>query len=769
MTPTEFEAFFLSHQKSSQTRRHRLVVLLQGGREDLLGFVEYLTAKTRFTKIVYRSERQGDKTDVPLGSELNLSWEVISGRNVQKVLGTETDVVIYDGFCGIDPDMFGALTGSVVAGGVLFLLLPEVVPEQVAKDYLTRYWPHLYPVTSRQLFLTRLYGLFCEHDDVIKYSLNAGDMDELPRQVNQKLKVLNPAPSSLISDVSQHPDTLTDDQLIALGKINSVVSGHGRRPLIITADRGRGKSFLLGYAAAECQKKQARKVCITASLKSSAAVALAAAEAHGQALLDLAVSSATSLKFQNGGSVSFVAVDDLVESYHDCDVLFVDEAASIPTFILEKLLRRYNRIVFSSTVHGYEGHGRGFSISFRKLLPLHVKQWSEAVLVEPIRWAQNDPLEAVTNAGLLLDSDYREGCNLSPEVSESKVLHYEWVGKEALIAEDALLQAVFGLLVSAHYQTSPSDLLILLDAPNTYLLIACEPSENPSLKPVVGVCLVCVEGGFSEALDQAIAEGRRRVRGHLAPQSLAFHGGCRGGAMLRCLRVMRIAIASSHQRRGIATALLNNAQQFCAALHLDYFVTSFSATPEVCEFWAHSGLSLLRVGVSKDSSSGSYSILMGKSMTEAAHGLFTELRKKLGYALKYQFITHYQTMLAETAFFVFSHTEPAAQSHIATPNIAAINIDSAIDSDVESFCQGQRHYDLCAGAIFEWLWRVERHKLLNCDNLSREILVRRVLQGLSVAAVCKELNISGEKELVTMLRKALAALKQQAPAGVVKN
>lgn len=749
MTPNEFEAFFQSHHKNTQIRRHRLVVLLQGTQKDVLGLVEHLLVKTKLTKTVYRCEVQADTTDLNVDEQppvrLNLSWTVFSGSNVQKILGSEADAVIYNGFYGIDPDAFGALSGTIVAGGVLFLLLPESVPEQVAKDYLKRYWPHSYPLNSEQLFLKRLYDVFCRHESVIKYRLNAFDVD--PISTVEKA-LTGAAPFGSMQTTSE----LTKDQLKALEKINSVITGHAKRPLIITADRGRGKSYLLGYAAAACQQKQARKVLLTSSLKSSVAIAMKTAGIHAQALLDVSLSSGSSLAFKNGGSVNFVAVDDLVENSHDCDVLFVDEAASIPTFILEKLLHRYNRVVFSSTVHGYEGHGRGFSISFRKLLPLHIKQWSEVGLSEPVRWALSDPLEAVTNASLLLDYDYYGGDELLAEDTGSSVLLYDWLSKEALVAEDDLLQEVFGLLVSAHYQTSPGDLLILLDAPNTLLLIAYKRLKNASKKRVVGVCLVCAEGGFTATLDNDISSGRRRVRGHLAPQSLAFHAGFQGAAMLGCLRVMRIATTASHLRQGIASELLRHAQELCRTQGLDYVVTSFSATPEVCEFWSRNHFRLLRVGLSKDSSSGSYTILMGRAETVSANNLFTQSRIKLAYTLKYQFITHYQTMLPETIFFIFSQT---------TSTATASNT-SFIDSDVESFCLGQRSYELCSGAIYEWLWRVDRHLLQRCDSVTIKLLVRRVLQGQSVAAVCSELGYSGEKAINSGLRMALISLRQSA-------
>jgi len=59
-------------------------------------------------------------------------------------------------------------------------------------------------------------------------------------------------------------------------------------------------------------------------------------------------------------SIEFVAPDDLIANKHDVSLLMVDEAAAVPVQMLSELLQSYSRIVFSSTIHGYEETGRGF-------------------------------------------------------------------------------------------------------------------------------------------------------------------------------------------------------------------------------------------------------------------------------------------------------------------------------------------------------------------------------------------------------------------------
>ena len=144
------------------------------------------------------------------------------------------------------------------------------------------------------------------------------------------------------------------------------MSGHRKRPLVLTADRGRGKSSTLGIAAAQLLvERHGLDIIVTApSVK-----AIEPVFSHAiQRLEVIEVVNATHIRHQ-GGSLRFVAPDDLLKSKPDCDLLLVDEAAAIPIPMLKSMVGIYHRMVFSTTVHGYEGSGRGFGI---KLSLIHI-------------------------------------------------------------------------------------------------------------------------------------------------------------------------------------------------------------------------------------------------------------------------------------------------------------------------------------------------------------------------------------------------------------
>ena len=165
----------------------------------------------------------------------------------------------------------------------------------------------------------------------------------------------------------------------------------------------RGKSAALGIAAASLFKSGLDQIVVTGpSLLSTEQVFQ-----HSAALLEEASLSRGILEWQ-GRQLRFVAPDELTQAMEsekvECDLMLVDEAATLPVPLLETLLRQHSRIVFSSTVHGYEGTGRGFAIRFRKVLDRITPKWRTLHLQQAIRWSERDPLEHLIFSSLLLDA-----------------------------------------------------------------------------------------------------------------------------------------------------------------------------------------------------------------------------------------------------------------------------------------------------------------------------------------------------------------------------
>ena len=257
--------------------------------------------------------------------------------------------------------------------------------------------------------------------------------------------------------------------------------------------------------------------------------------------------------------------------------MLIDEAAAIPTSLLKQLVQRYKRIVLSTTIHGYEGNGRGFEIRFKNYLSEQCPGWHSIHLSQAIRWAENDPLEHWTDQLLhLRPKDY-----VLPQHEQSLHVSFRWVSQEELFNKQALLEQVVSLLVNAHYQTSPDDIRLLLDHPDVYIGIQELSSgiqEGPmgnqaKSQGTAGVIMLIKEGEIiDDELRNHILAGKRRLRGHITPQTLATSTGVKELLSLSYLRVIRIAVAKKCENNGYGSEMLREARKYCLEKKLIFYL-----------------------------------------------------------------------------------------------------------------------------------------------------------------------------------------------------
>jgi tRNA(Met) cytidine acetyltransferase len=482
----------------------------------------------------------------------------LPAKKAHTLLGQECAVLVFDAHSGFDVNAFAAVSGTLCGGGTLFLLIPPL-DEWAAfadPDY-RRFLPYPYEAADvKGRFLARFVRMLpCR-----------SDFSPTMRLVNE--------------DVGLKPD-------LQAASIQTILQSNV--PIVLTADRGRGKSAALGMAASQLMDA-GKRVLLTAPSRATVE---------------------TVFKHAATNPPQFFAPDDLLQTLPQGDVLLVDEAAAIPVPLLLKMLEHYPRCVFSTTLHGYEGSGRGFALRFQKALGERVPGWQSLRLHQPIRWAENDPLEAFINRALLLDADVEEGvCNtpLRPL--------YRYLDRNELAANEPLLRQLFGLLITAHYQTRPSDLRQMLDAPD----ISIHVLELQGT--IVAVALLSREGGLDPELTAAIHAGKHRPHGHPVPQTLTFHAKIPGAAELLCERVMRIAVHPSLQNGGLGGQLLEHLVEFAAQGGADYIGVSYAMTPELLRFWERAGFVLARVGFRKDTASGSRSVVQVKALSAKGKALF---------------------------------------------------------------------------------------------------------------------------------------------------
>jgi tRNA(Met) cytidine acetyltransferase len=648
----------------------------------------------------------------------------INNQQALSYLGQEYGLLVYDAYAGFDPDAFGALSGTLRGGGLLLLLTPPLSQWHAYAD------PQAERIRVAGFSASELSGRFIQRlSRILERDPAALIMtpDHIPQAPEGSAESVNqPTPFS-------HPQCRTRDQLEAVEAIIRVVKGHRKRPLVLTSDRGRGKSSALGIAAARLIEEGYGNILVTAPRQG----AVSSLFAQAAKILPEAVSSALSLH-NEGGCIRYHAADYLLSAPRQADLLLVDEAAAIPTRLLQGLLAHYPRIVFATTVHGYEGTGLGFSIRFKRHLEHHAPQWREITLGEPIRWAQNDPLEALVFRLLALDATPAKESEVA-DASPAQA-RLEFPSRQRLQDEESVLQQIFGLLVIAHYRTTPLDLRHLLDGPNLRIAILRHRGH------IVAVALLATEGEFSPEMAEQIRLGLRRPRGHLLAQSLSAHLGLPEAATLKGMRIMRIAVHPAVQNRGLGRLLVESIRTEALGSGFDYLGTSFGATPELIGFWRGCGLQAVRIGQRAGASSSQQSVMFLQSTSPAGTSMATAARQCFGRQLPAQLVdalNQLSASLAQGLLLDIDHRSPDTLGHQEWLDLVA-------------FAFARRGYDLSLYAIEVIALAALAEGMVTGPDA--KLLIKRVVQKQSWPACASAMGVSGRGALEKRLREIIGKL-----------
>ncbi|HFD79591.1 MAG TPA: tRNA(Met) cytidine acetyltransferase [Gammaproteobacteria bacterium] len=637
------------------------------------------------------------------------------GAAAMKLLGSELDALVFDAWAGFDPDAFGALSGTLRAGGLLLLLTPPFADWPAFDDPENRRIT-VAPWKPEQLsgrFLARLCRVIREDPEVML--CEPGGVMRMPPA--------RPAPPP--ASVEVEAPYRTPDQKQAVEAVIHVATGHRRRPVVLISDRGRGKSAAFGIAAARLLQLGRRRILLTGPRRES---------------VEAVMRHARELAGEFAAGLEFVAPDELARELPEADMVLVDEAAAIPAPLLETLLRRYARIAFATTVHGYEGTGRGFAVRFSRTLDACSNSWKSIRLSTPIRWAADDPLERLVFRMLLLDAEAAPDEALQQGSPEAWPL--ERLDRDRLAEDEGTLSELFGLLVLAHYRTRPLDLRHLLDGPNLSVWVVRAGGH------VAATALMAAEGGFDQDTAAAIWSGRVRPHGHLLPETLAAHQGLREAPRLRAARIMRIAVHPAVQGRGLGTRLVQAIRTRARQEGFDYLGSSFGATPELLDFWNRQGWTPVRVSIQRGAASGAHSVVM----LEALDGAGERLRAR---ALQ-RFLAQFPWQLGDS----LSQLESALVWRLlaSTREFAAPDEDDL--HDLHAFAHEQRLAEVCLGS----LWRLALHALTTGAAVQRlepvqlELLIARVLQHQDWQECVRRTALEGRVAALNALRAVVAKL-----------
>lgn len=624
---------------------------------------------------------------------------LVTYKQARSLLGQEKSLVVFDVYDGIHPDALAAITGLIVGGGSLILCLPSVEE-----------WDSVFGSEFSKRFVgflrTASFAKLIDANDESNAEIIRNSVKEVEKRAEFEL---------------------TSDQKTVIEKITLLAETDTKQALVVVSDRGRGKSTSLGIVAAKLLQRHRIKILITAPRFKACEVAFSALQ---KSIEGVEIKQA-GVQYQ-ASSFQFMAPDEILRSDVDADLLLIDEAASIPVPILKQLLNRFDKTVYVSTVHGYEGTGRGFSVRFTKELNDSVYQWQQIEMKTPVRWGDNDPLEAWLFKFLCLDADVAD-INNDVQIDDLKVRQ---ISRNDLAKNESLLRQVFSLLVLAHYKTRPSDLQRILD--DEMVITIAEFDDR-----VVAVLLSANEGEFDQEMSTAIFQGVRRPKGNLLAQTLTYHCGVENAACALSHRIMRVVVHPQCQHQGIGSLLLESLSNSLKKQEIDILGASFGLTKELAKFWEKNKFEIVRVGLKKEQSSGEHAAVYVQPFSEVGNFIVNKALQR--------FESHFPLLRAtvlseiETGFIVMplsDLTEPLSETEW---------------EDIESFVNYSRSYELCVGGVDKWV-RLNLTALNDEDDIFRSVLKNVVFEKMDWKEVVKNMSLDGKKQAQALFKQAVIYL-----------
>ncbi|MFB6196217.1 MAG: tRNA(Met) cytidine acetyltransferase TmcA [Haloplanus sp.] len=686
----------------------------------------------------------GDPAVTFVTTREDVAHDRLDPDHADRLLGTTRDVVVVDAHAGFTPNVLGRVVGAVDGGGLLVLATPPLdawpdrrtdADERLAVPPFT-----VDDVTGH--FRRRLVGTLRDHPGVAIADVDAGALtrDGLTGAPPARPREPVSVPDDAAFPRAAYEACLTTDQADAVASLERLrESGVA---VVVEADRGRGKSAAAGLAAGSLAA-EGRDVLVTAPDYRNAAEVFDRAAALLDALnrLGRRDDEAHVLSATDGGRVRYrdpAAAADLPD---DPDAVVVDEAAALPVRRLAALLDA-PATAYVTTVHGYEGTGRGFDVRFRDRLAESDRDVTDVRLDEPIRYAAGDPVEVWAFRALLLDARPA----VDPVVADATPADATYRALDAgdLLADEHSLREAFGLLVLAHYRTEPNDLNRLLDAPN----LTCRALLLDG--HVAAVALLAREGDLPESLRVDMYEGAR-VRGNMLPDVLTSQLRDLDAGAPVGYRVLRIATHHALRSTGFGSRLLT-------ACHdefdedADWFGVGYGATPRLVRFWERNGYRTVHCSTTRNATSGEYSAVMLRPTSPAGRTLHDRHARR------------FRRRMRDGLSDALADVDPDVARAILRTTDASVGGDASptlTDHEwrvVAAAAYGPGLYDAAPGAFRDLAIAHLVDPVADLSAADERLLVRKPLQAHSWERVAADLDYVSTRQCMRALGEAFRPL-----------
>ncbi len=562
--------------------------LVEGKKRILYAYEDRESSYWRFMRVIkkHRPRKIYIKT-VPLDKS-------------RHVLGETFDAAVLDLTFTLFPNDLGVLVDTVKGGGIILILLDS--PD----TWMTKTMKHHFELASlpyTELDVKRTFEKYFL-ESVQKspgfYFLsrkNAIANRIAPPESRTKSKIY--VPERVKFDKRIYRLCATNDQVEVLKALENFYFSD-KKAFIVTANRGRGKSAVVGLflgALGGFLNFGRMKIGVTAP-SFEGTKTLFEFTKHSMSTLGEPPEWRGNLLRRKNFEIKFYSPMEL--TYEKFDLVVVDEASGIPVPMLFKILQTADKVIFSTTIHGYEGAGRGFNIRFLKRLKEDNVPVSVAELKTPIRYQPDDPIEKWLYDLLLLDAEPEEVKEINIKGAEFR----EFDREDLFFKNRDVLRKYIGIYILAHYRNEPNDVLILADAPHIHAAaVRIEDRLMSSL-------LLAEEGALPPEICQDLTRKpllHLEINGHVIPSVVARYYENSIFPCFRGLRIVRIAVHPAFFNQGIGSISLSKLEDFYRN-DFDWFGASFGATPELLNFWFKNGYYPIYISPVRNAVSGEYSV-----------------------------------------------------------------------------------------------------------------------------------------------------------------
>ena len=649
-----------------------------------------------------------------------MDFKVISYLDTESVMGLTYDILILDVTEELRPNDLGRLIETVRGGGFIVMLAP---PLKSWIDNVTRFQRKLLvpPYSEsdlKRLFTRRFIAKLSGHRGIWLVDLDAEEVtyNSPPKLEAARAEVERPVGS--VFDEELYAMAKTNDQVKVLMMMEALAK-EKKCVLVLTANRGRGKSAALGIGLAGIlsSSKKRFNVVVTAPTVYNVQVLF---EFLKRALEKLQVKFEVEERqnliravYSRKGRVEYVQPYEAATA--SAKLVVVDEAAGIPVHLLLRIRRNFRRAVFSSTIHGYEGAGRGFSLRFLSALKKESKApLLEVVMREPIRYSSGDPIEEWLYDTLLLDA---EPAKLEGE--PAKLTYEEANLEEWFLRKEEDLREFIGIYVLAHYRNRPDDVAILGEAPHHFARLL-----RSSDGAIVSAIHLAKEGGLENQLIEEILAGYEPSGNVIPSLAVKYYPPYRYFAKYVGWRIVRIAVHPQLIGRGLGSLALDEICDEAVAADVDWIGAGFGVTKQLLNFWVKNSFIPIHISPTRNPASGEYSVLVVKPLSRRAQRV-VELMN-----------VEFKLRFAESLYDTYFDLEPDVARMLLTSPYGLsdydLNLTKSQLARIRAYVNGIVTYEAANDAISRLVkahFTLRADRKVALDEVEEELLVSKSLQG----------------------------------------